>query len=257
MRTLTNLFRIVFIATLIVSFNSCDKDDADLISLSITEKTLNFEDEYQIEATSVSPITYSVENEYNAEVSETGLVTARFVGETNILLENAEDKKTFKVIVEPKYNLYPEPDVDFGDTKSSIIAQFGSDYIETSSVIGYSVIGYIDYSSAAPIAMFTFDTNDKLTGYAIMVKSSYSTTLADFLLERYLIVSERDGIYMFLNELNTTTATMAIGLQLYDITYWMVKYIPINSTTKSSKIKNTLAPNVFDELYKKMIERMK
>jgi len=249
MKTQTNFFRLVFIATLIVPFNSCDKDDQDLISLSVSEKTLNFEDEYQIEATSNSTITYTVKNEYNAEVSETGLVTARFVGETNILLENAEDKKTFKVIVEPKYNLYPEPDVEFGDTKSSIIAQFGSDYTETTSAIGYT-----DYSSAAPIAMFTFDANNKLTGYAIMVKSSYSTILADFLLERYLIVSEQDGIYMFLNGLNTTTATMAIGLQLYNITYWMVMYIPNTSSTKSSKIKSTLAPNDFDELFKKMKE---
>ncbi len=252
MRTLTNLFRIVFIATLIVSFNSCDKDDVDLISLSVTEKTLNFEDEYQIEATSVSPITYSVENEYNAEVSETGLVTARFVGETNILLENAQDKNTFKVIVEPKYNLYPEPNVEFGDTKSSIIAQFGSDYTATTSVIGYT-----DYSSAAPIVMFMFDTNNKLTSYAIMVKSFYSSTLADFLTERYLIVGEEDGVFLFLNGLDTTSATMVIGLELYNISYWMVKYIPNTSSTKSSKIKNTLAPNVFDELYKKMIERMK
>jgi len=111
MKTQTKLLRLVFIATLIIVLNSCDKDDKDLISLSVSEKTLNFEDEYQIEATSNSVITYTVENEYHAEVSETGLVTARFVGETNILLENAEDNKTFKVIVEPIYNLYPEPDV--------------------------------------------------------------------------------------------------------------------------------------------------
>lgn len=251
MRTLTNLFRIVFIATLIVSFNSCDKDDADLISLSVTEKTLNFEDEYQIEATSVSPITYSVENEYNAEVSETGLVTARFVGETNILLENAEDKNTFKVIVEPKYNLYPEPNVEFGDTKSSIIAQFGSDYTATTSAIGYT-----DYSSAAPIVMFMFDTNNKLTSYAIMVKSFYSSTLADFLTERYLIVGEEDGVFLFLNGLDTTSATMVIGLELYNISYWMVMYIPNTSSTKSSVIKKSLNPNDFDELFNKMTERM-
>lgn len=251
MRTLTKFFRLVFIATLIVTFNSCDKDDEDLISLSVSEKTLNFEDEYQIEATSNSVITYTVENEYNAEVSETGLVTARFVGETNILLENAEDNKTFKIIVEPKYNLYPEPDVEFGDTKSSIIAQFGSDYTETTSAIGYT-----DYSSAAPIIMFTFDDNNILDGYSIMVSSAYSSTLANFLTERYLIASYDDDTYLFINGLSTTTATMVIGLELYNISYWMVMYIPNTSTTKSSKIESISVSNDFDELFNKMIGRM-
>jgi hypothetical protein len=229
-------------------FAGCSKeDDPDVISLKVSEKTLYHEDEYQIEATSKAAITYTVENEYHAEVSETGLITARFVGETNVLLSNGEDTKNFKVIVKPKSNLYPEPDVKFGDSKSSIVAKFGTPYSETSSVIGY-----IDYSNTAPIIMFLFDTSNKLESYAVMVKTMYSSTLADFLLERYLAVSERDGLFLFINDLNITSATMAIVLDLYDTSYWQVMYMPNTSTsTKSVSLKsskNTTETNAFDEL---------
>lgn len=229
-------------------FAGCSKDDdPDVISLKVSEKTLYFEDEYQIEATSKTAINYMVENEYHAEVSETGLVTARFVGETNVLLSNGEDTKNFKVIVKPKSNLYPKPDVKFGDSKSSIIAKFGTPDSETSSVIGYT-----DYSNTAPILMFLFDSSNKLSSYAVMVKSMYSSVLADFLLERYLVVSEKDGLFLFINGLNTTTATMVIGLQLYNISYWQVMYIPSTSTSTKSALlkssKNTTETNAFDEL---------
>jgi hypothetical protein len=242
----------VLVAVLSLVLAGCSKEDApDVISLKVSEKTLYFEDEYQIEATSKAAITYSVENEYHAKVSETGLITAGRVGETNILLSNGEDSKTFKLIVKPKSNLYPEPNVKLGDSKSSVIAKFGTPYSETSTVILY-----MDYSNAAPIIMFSFDTSNKLTGYAIMVKSTYSSMLADFLLERYLAVSEKDGLFLFINGLNTNAATMAIGLELYNISYWQVTYIPNTSSTKSATLKSSkikMDGNEFDELLKQLL----
>ena len=251
------LFFLAVVLPLVLA--GCSKDDEpDVISLEVSEKTLYSGDEYQIEATSKAPITYTVENEYHAEVSETGLVTARFVGETNVLLSNGEDTKNFRVIVKPKYNLYPEPDVKFGDSKSSIIAKFGTPDDETSFDNGTSsAILYDDYSTAAPFLMFTFDSNDKLDSYSVLVKSSYSSTLADFFLERYLIVSaEEDGVFLFINGLDPTTATTLIGLQLYDISYWQIMYIPMPNTSTSTKSellkssKNTTETNAFDELLK-------
>lgn len=244
---------LVFLAVVLpLVLAGCSKDDEpDVISLEVSEKTLYSGDEYQIEATSKAPITYTVENEYHAEVTETGLVTARFVGETNVLLSNGEDTKNFKVIVKPKYNLYPEPDVKFGDSKSSIIAKFGTPDDETSSGIGY-----IDYSNAAPILMFLFDSNDKLDSYGVLVRSIYSSTLAEFLSERYMPIGEEDGDFFFINGLNPTTATMAIGLQLYDISYWIVMYMPMPNTSTSTKSellkssKNRTETNAFDELLK-------
>jgi hypothetical protein len=233
-------------------FLGCSKDDdSNAISMNASEKTLYFEDEYQIEATSKTAINYTVENEYHAEVSGTGLVTARFVGETNVLLSNGEDTKNFKIIVKPKSNLYPEPDVKFGDSKNSIIAKFGTPDSEISSAIGY-----INYSSAAPILMFSFDNNNRLDSYSILVKSIHSSALADFLLERYLLFTESDGIFMFINGLSTSTATMAIGLSLFDTSYWQVTCIPTGTSTKSTLLENRKnMTNAFDELLKLLLSK--
>jgi len=236
-------------------FAGCSKDDdPDLISLKVSEKTLYYGDEYQIEATSKAAIAYTVENEYHAKVSETGLVTARFVGETNVILSNGEDTKNFKVIVKPKNNLYPEPDVKFGDSKSSIVAKFGTPDDETSDETS-SLIAYSDYSNAAPGLIFVFDSSNKLSGYCVVVKSMYSSTLGVFLGERYLLVdTESYDTFGFVNGLNMSTATMAIILQLYNISYWTVTYVPITSTsTKNTSLKsskNKTGTNAFNELLK-------
>ena len=193
---------------------------------------------------------YTVDNEYHAEISGTGLITARFIGQTNIILKNTESVKTFKVNVTPKYTLYPEPNVKFGDEKDVVIAKIGSNYAETSTAIGYE-----NYSSAAPMALFTFDSNNKLVAYAILVKSSYSSTLANFLIERYLVVSMENDTYIFINGLNSTKATTIIGLELYNLSYWMVMYFPNTSATKSPNLNNVTLRRNINEMFGKIIEK--
>jgi hypothetical protein len=206
-------------------FAGCSKDGGiDVISLEVSEKTLYYGDKYQIEAISKATIVYSVENEYHAEVSETGLVSARFIGETNILLSNGENSQTFKVIVKPKYDLYPEPDVSFGDSKSSLIAKFGAPDSETSEGIGYA-----NYSNAAPILMFLFDSSDRMTSYAVTLNFTHLSALVDFLSERYclLLSTVSDPNPIFINGLNLNTATMLIRLQFdYYTSYCQVVYMP-------------------------------
>ena len=130
---------------------SCSKDDEvdNLITLASSEKTLYFGDEYQIEATSNTPILYSSENEYHTSISESGLVTARFVGETNIVLSNGNDTQKVLITVKPKINLYPEPNLEFGISKSALIAKYGTPDSETETNIFY-----LDYSNASPGVMY-------------------------------------------------------------------------------------------------------
>ena len=239
---------VLLFAVLMGVFAGCSNDkEPDLISLNETSKTLSYKDEYQIEAKSNSKITYLSENKYHAEVSESGFVKANRIGETNILVSNSEDSKSVKITVKPKYNTYTEPDVKFGDTKSSIITKFGNDYVETSNGIAYA-----NYSNAAPIVMFLFDDDNKLDDYAVMVKTVYSSDLVDFLLERYLAIAESDGIFMFINGLNINTATTAIGLSLYDISYWMVMYIPNTPNVRSASLRS----NVFSDKYTQLLEQI-
>jgi hypothetical protein len=207
----------------------CKKENDD-IALSVSKTYLYYDDTYQIEATSDFPVTYVSENEYHAKVSDAGLVTARHIGETNIILSNGKTTTKFNVTVKPRQNLYVEPNVKFGDTRSSIIAKFGTP--DDVSSDGSSIL-YMDYSSSAAGLMFSFDDNDKLDGYSLMIKSFYASQLADFLIERYQIVSEKNGLYLFINSMLPSTATMAVGLQIYNSSYLIVTYIP-GTTAKNN-----------------------
>jgi len=235
--------KLILLTLMVAALWSCKKDEPDLIKLSIIEKTLNHDDEYQIEAESRSPITYTIENEYHGKVSETGLVTARFVGQTDITLTNVEDTKSFKLIVAPTINLYPEPDVNYGMTKNEIITKFGTPYGTTSAVIGYD-----NYSSKAPQLLFLFDENDKLMAYSLYVKIAYVSDLLSFLEERYLLIDVNTKEYTtaFINGLTRETATLAIGTELYDLSYYMVIYIFMENLNKSATI-NTQT-SVIDKL---------
>ena len=247
----TRFITTLCLVALITGFTGCSKDESNVISLKTTEKTLYYSDEYQIEATSTAAITYVVENEYHANVSETGLITAKYVGETNISLSNGEDSKTFKVVVKPKSNLYPEPNVKFGDSKSALIAKYGKPNSETSTSIAYT-----NYSSAAPILMFLFDSSGKMNGYSIMIKSTYTSILADFFIERYMTFSMTDDMFIFINGLSSHTATMVIGLELYNTSYWQAIYIPNPSKTQSPSLRsgaNLEIKDEFDEILKGLL----
>jgi len=179
----------ILFAVLAIAFSGC-KDSAenipDVIILNETSKSLYYKDKYQIEATSISKIEYSSENEYHAAVSKDGLVTANHVGETTILLSNEEDSKTFKITVKAKSNLFPEPNVKFGDSKSTVRAKLGEPDDERDNGLLYA-----DYSSVAPILMLFFDESDKLNNYTLTVKSAYTSLITPFLSERYLFIKRK------------------------------------------------------------------
>ena len=251
MRKPVNYLKPGIISCLLLLFavTSCDNEDEDAITLGTSEKTLNYEDEYQIEAASNSDITYTVENEYHASVSESGLVTAKHVGETNIIVSNSSDQKTFKLTIQPEYDLYTEPDVEFQTSKSSIISKYGTADTETESALVYS-----DYSSTAPRIMFIFDDEDKLLNYAVLVKAEYASTLENFLTERYVLADYNDDYRYFINGLTTKSSSMLVYMHLYSTSYWIVTYLPYSSSNKSAEMKKAqldINTSEFDKLMEK------
>jgi hypothetical protein len=234
-------------AALSLIFVSCSKDDEvdKLITLDSSAKTLYFGDEYQIKATSNTPLLYSSEDEYHASVSEPGLVTARFVGETNVVLSNGNDTKKVLITVKAQSNLYPDPNMEFGISKSALITKYGTPDDETETGILYD-----NFSNAAEAVMYIFDENNKLKSTAVVVKTSYSSNLGTFLVERYLPV-DIDNL-IFVNALKPEDATMLIGADLYNLSYWLVVYAPYNSTTRSSQIKAKSFSSEFDKLFRQL-----
>lgn len=216
--------KIVF-ALMVVVLVSCGKDEApDIITLDRSEVALYFGDNYQIEARSNSTIAYESKDEYHASVTTDGLVIARYVGETSISLSNAEDDKLLKITVQPKYSLYPEPEVEFGASKADVISKFGEPVTDTGTAIGYD-----EYSPGAPILMFAFDENDKVAAYSVMVSAYRMEGLVNFIGERYHPAGSTDGMFIFMNGLKPETASMAVAISLYNSNYVAALYLPYSN----------------------------
>lgn len=232
---------LLFLLVLPFVLGSCGSDDDDdSISLKETEKVLKYGETYQINATSSNKISYTSENKYHATVSESGLVTAGRIGETQISVSDGKSTKKFKVTVNAESNLYPEPNIEFGISKADLIKKLGTPDSQTDSGIGY-----LNYSTNAPIAMYLFDSNGKLNSSTVMVKTAYSSELGTFFKERYVYGTsiEEDYTLIFVNALKIEDATMLIGASLYNANYWSTTYMPYaykksKSTNHNSDLQN-------------------
>ena len=225
---------------------SCSGDDEkDEIKLGKTTYTLYPLDEEQIEATSISDITYSSASLYHANVSNSGKITAMKVGETEITLQNAEDSKTIKVIVQPEVTLYPDPVLNFHASVSDIKKAHGEPDVEDEDVIAYE-----NYSLHAPILMYFFSSG-KLQIVVVMVKTAKSSELGTHLVERYNYLGEIDNELYFINALKYDDATLSARASLYNLNYWMVEYISITNNTRTTEERA-----ITNEKIRKTLERM-
>lgn len=239
---------LALLAIISIVFIGCSKDgDGDSsISLKASDVTVYSGDKYQIEATSEKNILYQSENEYYAKVSTSGLITSDKVGETNILLTNGDDTKSIRVTVKGKSNIYPEPKLEWGITKSNLIKSLGIPNKETSEAIIYD-----NYSTAAPSIIYIFDDNNKLKSIGVLVKSSYSASLGTFLAERYVALASQDYTIYFVNGYSANSISMGVGAMLYNTSYWIVAYMPYSAKTKSTQSENSDFIKIVDDIMDK------
>lgn len=188
-----------------------EPDVEAVITLEETSTTLHKGETYQINAECEAPISYSIENEFVATVSEEGLVTANYVGNTVVNLASESDTTAFEVTVEPVSNLYPEPEIEFGETKEAIIERFGQPEAETEDAIGYP-----NYSENSVMLMVMFNEEGLVENYAVIFATSFEEELETFVSERYMFVQEMDGMKIYVNALTPEEASLLVGIQAYE-----------------------------------------
>lgn len=235
---------ILVLAVLVLVLTSCSKDDdGSKITLDENIVELYSNQEYNINATSDIPLAYESNNEYVA-IIDNGKIIGKRIGEATIKVSNGKNTENINVTVKAKYNTYPDPFLGFGTPKNEIIAKFGTPKAESDNSIGYD-----NFSNKAPVIMFLFDKNNKLEATGVMVKTSYSSELGDFLAERYAFASYLPESYTIAmaNGLDEKSITMGVGAKVYNLSYWLVTYFPFSFT--KSIVQNNYS---FDELIKKM-----
>lgn len=209
-----------------------EDDQGSGIILNTTVINLSVGNTWQIDASSETAITYQSGDPFIARVSVTGLVAANHVGSTSVRLDNGNEIKDITVHVNPVYNLYPDPVLDFGITRTALVQKLGAPYKETDAGISY-----YNYSTAAPYVIYLFDENNRLEFTAVIVKTEYTTPLASHLDERYLYYGTDGDYYYFINAMTMDEASMGIVLSLDNVDFWQVMYLPFTET-KSATIKN-------------------
>lgn len=169
-----------------MSMWSCSKNENNDAWLSEMSYTLYPSQTERIQGENVSNLNWDSHNEFVAMISG-GVITGQFVGQT-IVSESAH-KLVFQVEVKPKYNLYTEPDMDWGASTTTIKKRYGTPYTSDSDMLMYK-----SNNDNVPYLIYYFE-NGKLKYSGALVKLSASSALVDFLSERYIAIDVNMSTY--------------------------------------------------------------
>lgn len=134
------------IMSMFVSSCSKDKDDEGMdnntLKVEQTEFHLYVGESATIVSNAINPI-FSIENKYYAAVSEDGVISAKFVGETEITISAENGQENIRIYIEPQYTYFNEPLMEWGATEEVIIDKYGQPDYRKNNWLGYygSTIG--------------------------------------------------------------------------------------------------------------------
>jgi hypothetical protein len=210
---------------IISSMAGCKKEEA--LSLNTSEITLKPNQTFNLV---VSPdatgCVFTSGNENIAEVYSSGLIEARLVGVTNILVTNTDKGyyATCKVTVSPEYTMYREPYLSFGNHKSDIKSYELRQIADEND----STILYTGENSSIDSLIYSFK-NSAYTSSLCVIPSSQSNLLSNYLVERYVYLGALpNGLVARL----TTDGTTYVVTQFYSFSKIYVYYFP-KTTSKN------------------------
>ena len=193
--------------------------------------SLHSGDEYLITTVNGTNVTFESDNPYIATVDKiSGKVTARTIGVTMIRVSSNQGNASVRVTVEPVYNTFKEPFVNFKKTRNQVISACGTPDSETSNGLLYyhSSVG----KHVADIYLFE---NDFLSSSTALINQDFASEAMQFLLERYVPIDSEGGMYMFVNGDSIETITMGITLfKMSGYKLYCVQYMPYTDDTRSS-----------------------
>lgn len=220
-------------------FTSCSDDDESGLSLNKSNITLYSEDTEQLEAN--DNVDWLSESEFVASVDANGLVTGNHVGTTNIIASNGSETSKCAIEVKPKFNTFTEPVLDFGVTKEVIKSRESRTILsETDNSLVYS-----GENDALNMIAYLFE-NGRLSVAGAAVSFAYTSELTNFLLERYQVIGEENGLYVFINN-DLDNCDMIVSLSV-ESNYLLVTYGQRTSTKTVSEI--NVDSNLKDEVKK-------
>lgn len=230
-----NMRKILFMMALTAMvLSGCSKEDVKPpMSIKNNDISISHEKtEKLIVENAVEAITYSSENELIAEISDDGIVTGGVKGSTKITVKSGQETAICNVTVETLINYIPEPNMQFGQSRTVIqnaIKSDGEVIVDDESLLQRRHVNGSDF-----IYIYMFE-NDKLkiSAFAFETTSKTISVIADFLLERYIVVASTGTYeYTFISPDQKT----AVGLfPSDDLSTIFVMYMPVEETRSTTR----------------------
>ena len=216
----------MFSAIALTVLSSCSKNDSpgspQFLETSITLYADQSQRLFDGEIVDVETSTNFI-----ATVSSNGMVYAHHVGEATI----SSGSQSCRVTVRPRYNLYADPYLEWGASRSQVQSRLGTADSDNGEMLMYR----LERDMAAAYAF----ENNRLAGVMVVVPIIYSSTLVDHLLERYNAAAIGDVVggstddFIFANGTDEHRPDTAVVASLEGLDYWAVMYVPYPTETRS------------------------
>lgn len=203
---------------------SCSKESTPL-TVSPEQITCYTDMTVQIEATPSEGATYAVADDFYAKVDDTGLVTARKVGKTEIHVSSPNGAKTIPCTVIPKYTLCDDMTQYVGTSISSVISKFGTNYTSKTGTDGVTTYTYQNYNSYLTGLGFSVK-NGIVDNVLLAISTKYTSQFTDYLTERYSVVGMQNDIFFFLDH----DKKVIIAFTVYSYNMLTVMYYPYSAS---------------------------
>jgi hypothetical protein len=210
---------------------SCGSDDDSPSTLSVNPSavSLYYDDTQQLSATGAT--SWTTENEFVAKVDANGLVTANHIGSANIIASNGDAMGKCTVTVKPKYNCYDTPLLNWGSSKNTISAS--ETHTKESSTNSNNLVYVYNNGTTSVIVQYIFKDNSL---YGVNVVATYLdyVSIGYYLLERYQPFYQDDGVFYFIDAMDTNTAQNIVSFRTYKISNDEVTLVTYMSNTKKT-----------------------
>lgn len=220
----SNMKKILLSIILIILFVGCSKDENNQDSLNIPSNvSVKVDSSFNLGSVQ----SWVSSNTFVAEITQEGVITGKHVGNCTVNCSDA----SCSVTVTANNTLYEEPITDWGISKSELISRKGQPDRESGNTLIYET-----GNSAAPYEMYTVK-NGILETSAVLVLSSYTSSMTDHILDRYYPVYYDDDYYYFANAYTLSDASIVVVAGLSDnAQYWLVMYMDYSSAKTVSSI---------------------
>jgi hypothetical protein len=177
---------LILLCTITMCISSCGeyKDWEYLITLDEKSYTLYSDDSATIKGCGLDVAKWSSSNEFVATATADKIESFK-VGTATL----SYGGQYVRVVVNPRYSLYTEPDMKWGASKSEIISKHGTPYSDNGNTIMYQT-----NNTDVPLIAYMFNEYG-LYASGVVAQISVSSQLLDFLGERYVFYEVNTDTY--------------------------------------------------------------